>query len=253
MTGRANRRIVHSSDLHLADRYQLVGPGEHLTPCVCPLLAVAGVVAKVSADLLILAGDTFDNPRPPNETVTKVFDILSGLSVPTVILSGNHDLVSRDSVFLQRELAEGSCHVSLIDRDQVVRATRDIEVFGRAADAHTPEFRPMRGAPPRSNGGWYIVAGHGHYVGSEADKKGAVVRSSPISDKDLASVDADYVALGHWHDCVQVGLSPPAWYSGMPIRGGKAATVLMVDLTENGVHVTREPSPPPADGCAILQ
>ena len=224
-----------------------------MTPCLCPLLAVVGVVAKVSADLLILAGDTFDNPRPPNETVTKLVDTLSGLSLPSVILSGNHDPTARASVFLRRELGEGSRRVTLIDHDQTVRATDDIEVFGRATADHTPDFRPMQGAPPRSTGGWFIVTGHGHYVASHANKRGAAARSSPITDEDLASVDADYVALGHWHDCVQVGLSPPAWYSGMPMRGGNAATVLVIDLTEDGVRVTREPSPPPADGCAFLQ
>ena len=95
-----------------------------------------------------------------------------------------------------------------------------------------------------------MVLGHGHYIGQEpAD---ASMRSSPITDDDIAATDADYVALGHWHTLTDVSAGGvPAWYAGSPMMSWSDGVALLVDLVPGeGAGSSPCPSFPPATGCA---
>jgi DNA repair exonuclease SbcCD nuclease subunit len=117
-------------------------------------------------------------------------------------------------------------------------------------DDHHPGFRPLHGVPPRPDPeAWYVVMGHGHYVGGESPE--ASMRSSPITDDDIAATAADYVALGHWHTLTDVS-SPgiPAWYAGSPMMSWSEGVALLVDLVPGeAARVEAVPVTAPEAGC----
>src|SRR5207253_11452091 len=86
--------IVHSSDLHLGvdDSFS-----DHDRLAALPKVLTAA--NKVGADVVVLAGDTFDNHRQPLELLEHAAQILRDYRNPIVILPGNHDPLTPDSVY----------------------------------------------------------------------------------------------------------------------------------------------------------
>ena len=86
--------IVHSSDLHLgtddsfSDKDRLA---------VLPKVLTAA--ADVHADVVVLAGDSFDNHRQPLELLERAAQMLGEYRKSVVILPGNHDPLTPDSVY----------------------------------------------------------------------------------------------------------------------------------------------------------
>ena len=88
-----------------------------------------------------------------------------------------------------------------------------------------------------------MVITHGHYVpdGDSSD------RSSRISHGEIAGLECDYVALGHWHRHTDVSSEGVvAYYSGSPSDAGSdGPSVNLVTLhPDDGVLVHRHPIEP---------
>ena len=92
---------------------------------------------------------------------------------------------------------------------------------------------PLRESPPLESGR-RIAVGHGHWLKTEEDAH----RGWLITDEDIASTGAAYVALGHWPQAGPAGDGRvPAYYCGSP---DLAATVNAVRLrADGGVDVER--------------
>ncbi len=88
-------KIFHLSDLHLGKRlceYSLIEDQKYI------LERILDAVEREHPDVLIIAGDVYDKPVPSAEAVA-LFDnflsALSGKSIPTFVISGNHDSPER--------------------------------------------------------------------------------------------------------------------------------------------------------------
>src|SRR5215207_3025793 len=206
----ANRDIllVHSSDLHVDD------------------------------DRVLLAGDTFDNHQVKSATIDRAGKLLADAGLPIVILPGNHDPASPDSIWLRGRYDEiGNDAILGITNDRALRfPAHDLEIWGNAHRDYY-DMVPLADPPPRA-ARWHVAIGHGHYEPPETWHN-PLRPSWLISDAMIRETQADYVALGHWDRAAQVGCGAvPAFYSGAPHHVG---TVNLVRLTHNGeVIVTRE-------------
>ena len=90
-----------------------------------------------------------------------------------------------------------------------------------------------------------MVAAHGHLNLSSEDAH----RSSPITYEEIASTDADYVALGHWHVPTDASHgSVTAWYPGTPMGSPGNGTAGLITFTED-VRVEHVPVVEPVNGC----
>ncbi len=227
-------RLVHSSDLHVDDDPSEPGyDGDGTTG----LRLVLQAAAVLQADLILLAGDTFDNNRQSAAILERVTGMLADAGRPVVILPGNHDPLTPDSVYRRSEIpAVPHVHVLGLTHDQTVAfPEHGLEIWGHAhrdydtmAPLREPRSRSMR---------WHIMMAHGHY---EPDGLPRLHPSWLFSDAEIEATAADYLALGHWNRAVKVGNgSVPAYYSGSP---DLARTLNLIRLTESGeVMVTWEP------------
>ena len=228
-------RLVHSSDLHVDDERVAALHGGDGTAGLCAVLATA---RALTADVVILAGDTFDNHMVTAKTIDRAGTLLADAGLPVVILPGNHDPVMAGSVYVRGGFA-GIPNVSILGmtHDRTVPfAAHDLEFWGNAhRDYH--DMMPLRDPPPRS-ARWQIAIGHGHYEPPETWAN-PLRPSWLISDAMIAATGADYLALGHWDRAAQVGCGAvPAYYSGSP---DYVHTINLVRLTASGeVVVTRE-------------
>ena len=228
--------VVHSSDLHIDAAPVLNGSNGDDTSALAAVLEAA---QRVAADLVLLAGDTFDSHRQPAKLVAQVGEMIAAASMPVVILPGNHDPVVPEAVYrhvLSR--AADNLHVIGMTHGEAVNfADLGLEVWGRAHRGYgdMDPFKRVRARRTR----WQIAMAHGHYA-PEPDRSTRLRPAWLIGDAELAATQCDYVALGHWNRAVDVGnRGVLAHYSGSP---GLARTVNVIRLTDAGqVRVEREP------------
>ncbi len=229
--------VVHSSDLHIDHDYTARLHGGDGT---AGLACVLNAARAAAADVVILAGDTFDSHRVPQDLIERAASVMADAALPIVVLPGNHDPAVSDAVYRGVALAAvRNLHVIGIAHAEAVNfEALSLEVWGRAHcdyDDMIP-FDPARPRPPRRTR-WQIAVAHGHYQPAP-DRTIGPRPSWLIGDDEIAATGADYVALGHWNRAVRVGNGvPPAFYSGSPEYAG---TVNVVRLSEaQGVTVHR--------------
>jgi len=227
--------LVHSSDLHV-DEDRAVGSRNGDGTAGLRWVLVTARAAR--ADVVLLAGDTFENNQLGQAILERARGLLADADLRVVILPGNHDPALADSVFVRGGFAELP-HVSIlgVTHDEAVPfPVFDLEIWGHAHRDYY-SMAPLRGPRPRSTR-WQAAMAHGHYE-PPATRANPLRPSWVFSDEEIAATGADYLALGHWDRAVRVGNGVvPAYYSGSPHL---ARTVNMVRLTATGgVVVTRE-------------
>jgi DNA repair exonuclease SbcCD nuclease subunit len=228
--------VIHSSDLHVDHDYtaRLHG-GDGTKGLACVLHAAR----DMAADVVMLAGDTFDSHRVPGDLIARAAAVIAAAALPVVILPGNHDPAVSDAIYGHSALAAvKNLHVLGVTHDEaVVFPDLALEIWGRPHRDYD-DMIPFEMIRPRRTR-WQIAMAHGHY--EPVVDRGIGPRPSwLISDQEIAGTGADYVALGHWNRAVRVGTGTvPAYYSGSPEYSG---AVNVVRLSEaDGVTVTRAP------------
>ena len=103
------------------------------------------------ADVLLLAGDTFDNNRVGAATLDRVAGMLADAGMPVVLLPGNHDPALAGSVFHRGGLTGiANVHVLGLTHDvAVLFPEHGFEVFGHA-HLDYEDMTPLRGPRPRT-------------------------------------------------------------------------------------------------------
>jgi DNA repair exonuclease SbcCD nuclease subunit len=248
VTARKRVRLLHTSDLHLGADSGRRGPAWHGPGCLCPIEIVGQAAVKSNCDVLIVAGDLFDHNRVDHELVGGLVRILGDLPIHTLLVPGNHDALDATSVYhrFERHAPSPRIHVA---EDPLGGWTEfpecDLSVWGRPIVVHEPAYRPFGSPVPRRGSltdVWHVAVAHGHFVEASAPHE-STPRSSTFSTAELATVDADYVALGHWDIPTRVGDGRvPSWYSGSPTIGGTPRTAIVATLDPNdGVRVEHLP------------
>jgi DNA repair exonuclease SbcCD nuclease subunit len=226
--------IVHSSDLHLG-----VDDSFSNSDSLAVLPKVLATAKALHADIVLLAGDTFDNHRQPLELLERAAEMMHQYRDPIVILPGNHDPLTPDSVYRRGGLAEiPNVRILGLNVDQAVMFSEfELEIWGRAHVDYT-DMSPLADPRPRSTR-WQLAAAHGHYV-DEARDPNRMIGSWLIHREELIATGSDYVALGHWNQATPVGNGQvAAYYSGSPEYAG---TVNVVRLRGDGqVEVAQTP------------
>jgi DNA repair exonuclease SbcCD nuclease subunit len=228
--------VVHSSDLHVDHDYTARLHGGDGT---AGLACVLDAARSAAADVVILAGDTFDHHRLPQALIEHAATVIAGAGLPVVVLPGNHDPAVGDAIYRGAPLAAlKNLQVIGITHDEAVLFPKlSLEIWGRAHRDYD-NMNPFERLRLRSTR-WQIAVAHGHYQ-PMPNRDGGPQPSWLIGDSDIAATGADYVALGHWNRAARVGDGTvPAYYSGSPEFAG---TINIVRLSEAaGVTVTRAP------------
>jgi DNA repair exonuclease SbcCD nuclease subunit len=213
--------VAHTSDVHVgSDPY---GDGPDQDP-LCYLRQILATVEQ--AQVLLVAGDLFDNNRLPPPLLEATAELLNEATPRVVILPGNHDPLTPDSVYHRGPFAEAENITVLgLVGPSVIFSDLDLEVWGRAHRDYG-DMPPFADPPPHRTG-WRIALAHGHFETS-VDADSRWLPSWRFRREDLAAAEADYVALGHWNRAVRVGDDQAlAYYSGSPDLAGSVNVILL--------------------------
>jgi len=236
--------VVHSSDLHVDHDYTARMHGGDGTAGLAGVLRVARAAA---ADVVVLAGDTFDCHRLPAELLEQTAAVIAAAAMPVVLLPGNHDPAVPEAVYHHRAFAGAdNLHVLGVTHDEaVVLAELGLEIWGRPHRDYG-DMIPFERPRPRTTR-WQIAVAHGHYV-PVPDRSIRLRPSWLIGDDELAATGSDYVALGHWNRPAKIGNGGVlAYYSGSPEYAGTVNVVRLrgtgtVTVARAEVDIAREPS-----------
>ena len=268
-------RFVHTSDWHLGRLFH----GHHLTEDQAHVLdQLVTLVAEERVDALIVAGDLYDRAVPPPDAVELLDETLSRLacelSVPVVLIAGNHDSPQRVA-FGSRLLRASGVHVfgsvtarpaSLTLEDEhgpvIVHALpyadppharfalddEDLTDHDAALRALVASARMHAPPGPRS-----ICIAHAFVAGGEESES---ERPLSVGGSDRVAADCfegySYAALGHLHRPQTAG-APQVRYSGSLLKysfseSGHAKSVSLVELDADGrVSVEELPLSPKRD------
>ena len=131
--------LVHSSDIHVDDN------------SVAGLHAVLTTAKALRGDVVLLAGDTFENNQLRRAVLDQAAQLLTEAAMPIVILPGNHDPALPDSVFVRGGLDRipNVRVLGVTDEEAAVFPAHDLEIWGQAHRDYF-DMAPLRGPRPRS-------------------------------------------------------------------------------------------------------
>lgn len=267
-------RFVHTSDLHLGrklDQMSLEGDMQAM------LDQLTEVVSAEHASALVVAGDVFDAPVPPETAVRQWDAFATGIAargVRLLVVSGNHDsgarlamghgLLSRAGFHVAGDLVGEVEHVSLGEGGELVTFwlvpfarpsdvrswAHDLDVDAASVVDYTSALRlvldHVRGSDDFSLGRNVVVAHQFVTAGSQAPERSDSERLTlgTLDDVDVSVFEGfDYVALGHIHRPQRIGRDS-ARYAGSPLKLSAseipfAKSFAVVDVAPSGEVATR--------------
>lgn len=227
-------RLLHTADWQLGLRLNFVG-GEKAAVLrgqrFDTVRRIGELAAEHAVDLVVVAGDVFDDNGVGPGTVQHARDALTAFGdTPVVLLPGNHDPATPDSALARLGELPGAVHVAA--STDVLRFD-GIEVYPCPLVARHSHADPAAWLPDAPGGGAVrIVVAHGGALDFGAGAESA----NRIDVARIIARGYDYVALGDWHGVYQV--APRAWYSGAPeptrFKEKRPGAVLLVDIDGPG-------------------
>ena len=200
--------ILHTSDNHM----------DQLSTCDA-LGVVVNKANELKVDLVLFAGDFFDNSRVDNDVIIETIRQLSRFKMPVVLVPGNHDQLDSVSVYHNKAFQNLPSNLHIIRKEEgesLLFPGIGVKVWGKPTYDHHIGFRPLETTPRRNGPWWHIGVAHGFYV-PEGEEN--FERSSPIYAKEIEDTGYDYIALGHsdlFEELTHGNVK--AAYSGAPIE-----------------------------------
>ncbi len=247
-------RILHLADLHLGAAFPSMGErgAERTRDFLSAFQRAVEFAASPErpVDLVAIAGDLFDTHDPEEGLVFQVescFERLSKGNVPVVLVPGTHDAYSyRRSIYRRVRLPEG---VHLIAEPRLSPGPR-LTVQGETVQLYGIAYDPAVSARPLAEFARQGVADYhvGVLHGALQDSPTWKIRPSdlPIERSEIASSGLNYLALGHYHNFVEVreGGSVavyPGTLEGRKFGEEGARYLLVATLSGGNVSLERKP------------
>ncbi len=158
-------------------------------------LLIAGV--SRGAQMVLIAGDCFDNPTPRAEAIARFFYILEQLSIPVVIAPGNHDYYTEGGFWDSPSRPKNVTVFTQPKLSAVEFPTLGVRVYGYAFVGESADGKDIGRAQNLSKERINLLLAH-------ADLTSPLSAYAPLSAAQLEQSGYTYAALGHIHKPVSV-------------------------------------------------
>ncbi len=226
-------RLLHVADVHLGAAYSGFQPIAEVRreEVLDAFRRLPELAEGAEAHAVVMCGDIFDGPRPPNKVVAAVREAarrLQEAGCPVFAVPGNHDAFALNPTLYEEALA--GAHVfrepTFGSPVTVETAAGPLHVYGLAHDrARAPD--PLGSYQRIEASGAHVVLLHGAVP--DAPHWGEPSSLSLPLER-LSELDADYIALGDYHR-----FRPPEEFGAEEdFSGCYAGSFAAVDLGEDG-------------------
>ncbi len=202
-------RIVHTADNHIGLRFTSRPYPEDLKKNLVEerFLALERAVEAANqreADLLVIAGDLFENTRVPLTAIRRTADILNGFAgMNVVVLPGNHDFYEPGNEALWGRFSEAmeENRLTLLNKPEpLTLPVGEVEVVfypGPCTSKHsTANAIGWIEGHPKDAAAINIGVAHGSIAGVSPDKD---EKYYPMTPENLRKASVDFWLLGHTH------------------------------------------------------
>jgi exonuclease SbcD len=178
-------------------------------------LSAIDVIIKAKPDVLVHAGDLFDDVKPKTRAYTTVLEALDRLhtaGIPFIVIAGNHSMVkTRYTTSPYEVLTYHPSRITAAYRFRYEKVEIGDTLFHLIPNMLRPEdYRTAFDQVELSPGHHNVLVTHG-LATAIRDKRLATVAEHEL-DSTILSDKFDYIALGHYHRQCQI--TGNAWYSG---------------------------------------
>ena len=216
-------RIVHISDTHLGFfAYSRTDPDTGINQREADFYRVfaqaVDMIIDLKPDAVVHAGDLFDGVRPQNraiDTALRQLIRLSEAGIEVVLISGNHStpkMRETGSIFRIFDHLDGIHPIYEPGVTEVISG--DIAIHAIPHSVEPPMKEVLSTLRPSDKTRYNILVLHAGIEGS-ARYRTDHINQQMIAPESIPS-GFDYVALGHYHECDEVG--ERMWYSGSTER-----------------------------------
>lgn len=232
-------RILHTADIHLDAPFHFLKEkgADHRRQIRQTFSRIAKLAADERYDLLLIAGDLFNDNHPARDTQHFVANTLRNVPCKVCLLPGNHDYLDRHSVY-QKLALPPNVHLLAERPSYIYLSDLDLTVAGNPITSRYDDTPQLKGIRRDGACRWFVGVAHGNMQIPGPYE----VTSRPIAPESIAATGADYVALGDWHtfaDYSQGGVK--AFYAGAPepmaFNQSKTGTVASIALSDQGIKV----------------
>jgi DNA repair protein SbcD/Mre11 len=231
-------RLLHTADVHLGATFGFLGRRgrEQRQQLKKTFARVIDLALSSQVDVLLIAGDLFDNPNPSPDIVGEVVYQLSRLEkegIWTLITPGTHDRIQEGSVYEGKDFAElSNLHVFKEGRfTSFELGALGLVIYGRATTGEGKDV--LKYLEASQDPGWKVGMLHASLL-----LPGKVERDEMlVSAESIAACGLDYLALGHWHSAADYGQGGvAAYYSGPPepidMGKGEEGVAILIELED---------------------
>ena len=213
------------------------------------LESLVDIFAEERAEILLVAGDLFDNDLIQPQLVNRVFSIFSRLPF-TCILPGNHDYLSGASPYSEYERARRGLEC-IPENVHIFRGKEyssvylpgrgDVSITGRPFTGNTPITEHLLASKiPRDPAEITLLLHHGARTQFSFEEMMKI--TAPFTAGELLAQGFSYTALGHYHSYSAIesadGITKAA-YAGRPFAcefRAKNGCILIGIATSEGVE-----------------
>ena len=243
-------RILHTADIHLGAPMTSFGDlaAQRTELLRKTFLNVCKLGVKEEVDLFICAGDMFDSLRPSQadiECARNGFDKLARADIPAVAIPGGHDGAGVFQNVLETFKIPG---LEILSPSNSPGGVHSVESEKGMINLYS--VRPKPGIEQsldlmerRDLEGFHVGVLHGSVF--DGGKLDAPYKDLPVTTAELAALNLDYIALGHYHqfqviekDDKTIGCYPGTIESKRFAETGPRYAAL-VTLADKGLHIEK--------------
>ncbi|MCE9653554.1 MAG: exonuclease SbcCD subunit D [Nitrosarchaeum sp.] len=217
-------KVIHFSDTHLGysdyGKFDSVsGVNQRELDTYNAFKEIVDYIIKTKPDLVLHAGDLFDNIRPSNRAISEAleqFFRLSKANIPTVVIAGNHEAPRQKSTETIFKILKYFPNIYPVFNGQYEK----LEI-GKCAIHVIPHTysdedlqESVKKLKPDKKFEYNIVVAHTAIRGVQEASWGEYKEQTIPSD--VLTSEFNYIALGHYHRFVKV--KDNAYYCGSPER-----------------------------------
>ncbi|VVB91181.1 DNA double-strand break repair protein Mre11 [uncultured archaeon] len=236
-------KLIHTSDLHFGSTFKVLGDKSklHRIDCQNVFSNIIDLCIKEKAKALLIGGDLFDTAEPQKSLVKFVineFERLNKEKIAVFISSGNHDPYRNGSVWLENRFPSNVVIFNSLDLEP--KEIDGLTVYGLAYTNDTKE--PLKGFKANDSDNFKVGLIHGSIIDINWDEQ-PEAGYRRITTTDLDNCKLDYIALGHFHDILEIKSKTKCFYSGTPepltFKNTKDCSIILASY--NGGIVTVSP------------
>lgn len=190
-------KFLHTADWHLGIKYTKLGHSAEKVRKIRIETAkrLMGIAKNNNVDFIIIAGDLFDNNDIDRRLIDIAVEIIDDIApIPVYILPGNHDPLTRDSLYLNPEWES-------VGNALIFKNTHPIEVTGINVTLYPCPVTQKQ--TRRDLTEWIKVTDNNISIGiahGNLQIQGFVEEPNfPIDPERVEKSGLDYLALGEWH------------------------------------------------------